>query len=181
MRIKIAYQNVGGSAENANVFLEWYAEEKINIGFIREKWKNKDNNTQFRNGMECVSKKGRVAVFVAYAIKDKVRRVYEEDRVVIVEVGGKRIAGVYADAGGTKESMESWLESWEDKITKGVMIRDWNAHDKEWDTQRQDAKGRVLSEWIKGKGFQLQDPDDITFIREREGELITSMIDLVFT
>ena len=33
----------------------------------------------------------------------------------------------------------------------------------------------------KGKGFQLQDPDDITFIREREGELITSTIDLVFT
>ena len=73
------------------------------------------------------------------------------------------------------------MESWEDKITEGVMIGDWNAHDKEWDTRRQDAKGRVLSEWTKGKGFQLQDSDDITFIREREGELITSMIDLVFT
>ena len=107
MGIKIAYQNVGESAENANVFLKWCAEEKIDIGFIGEKWKDKDNNIQFRNGMECVSKKGRVAVFVAYAIKDKVKRVYEEDRVVIVEVGGKRIAEVYADTGGTKESRET--------------------------------------------------------------------------
>ena len=181
MGIKIAYQNVGGSAENANVFLEWCGEEKIDIGFIGEKWRDTSNNTQFRQGMECVSKQGRVAVFVTYELKNAVKRVYEDDRVVIVEVGGKRVAGVYADAGGNRETMDAWLESWEDRITEGVMIGDWNAHDKEWDSHRQDAKGRGLSEWIKGKGFQLQDPDDDTFMREREGKVITSTIDLVFT
>ena len=61
------------------------------------------------------------------------------------------------------------------------MIGDWNAHDKEWDTQRQDAKGRALSVWTKSKGFQLQKPDDITFMREREGVVLTSTIDLGFT
>ena len=61
------------------------------------------------------------------------------------------------------------------------MIRDWNAHDREWDTQRQDTKGKALSVWTKSKGFQLQKPDDITFIKEREEVVLTSTIDLVFT
>ena len=61
------------------------------------------------------------------------------------------------------------------------MIGDWNAHDKEWDIQRQDAKSRALLVWTKSKGFQLQKPDDITFMREREGVVVTSTIDLVFT
>ena len=181
MGLKIAYQNVGGSAENTNVFLEWYERENIDIGFIGEKWRTTNNNTQFRQGMVCISKKGKVAVFVTSEIKDKVTRVHEEDRVVIVEVGGKRIAGVYTDTKGNGETMEEWLESWGDKISEGVMIGDWNAHDKEWDTQRQDAKGRILSVWTKSKGFQLQEPDNITFMRKREGVVLTSTIDLVFT
>ena len=131
--------------------------------------------------MVCISKKGKVAVFVTSEIKDKVTRVHEEDRVVIVEVGGKRIAGVYADTKGNVKIMEEWLESWGDKISEGVMIEDWNAHDKEWNAQRQDAKGRVLSIWTKGKGFQLRKPDDITIMRERKGVVLTSTIDLVFT
>ena len=131
--------------------------------------------------MECISKRGRVAVFVARALQDKIKRVYEEDRVVIIEVGGKRIAGVYANMGRNAERMAEWLESWENRISEGVMIGDWNTHDKEWDIQRQDAKGRTLSAWTKGKGFHLQNLNDITFIREREGNIITSTIDLVFT
>ena len=61
--------------------------------------------------MVCISKKGKVAVFVTNEIKNKVTRVLEEDRVVIVEVGGKRIAEVYADTKGNGETMEVWLES----------------------------------------------------------------------
>ena len=106
MGLKVAYQNVRGSAKNANVFLKWCGRENINIGFIGEKWRSTDNNTQFRQGMVCISKKGKVAVFVTSEIKDKVTRVHEEDRVVIVEVGGNRIAGVYADTKGNEETME---------------------------------------------------------------------------
>ena len=56
--------------------------------------------------MVCISNKGKVAVFFTNEIKDKVTRVYEEDRVVIVEVGGKRIARVYADTKGNRETIE---------------------------------------------------------------------------
>ena len=131
MGLKVAYQNVGGSAENANVFLEWCGKENIDIGFIGEKWRNTDNNIQLRQGMVCISKKRRVAMIITSEIKDKVIRVHEEDRVVIVEVGEKRIAGVYADTRGNGETMEGWLDSWGDRISEGVMIGDWNAHDKE--------------------------------------------------
>ena len=45
-------------------------------------------------------------MFVAGALKDKIKQVYEEERVVIIEVGGKSVAGVYADTGGNADSME---------------------------------------------------------------------------
>ena len=86
--------------------LEWGGRENIDIGFIGKKWRNTDNNTQFPQGIVCISKKGRVAVFVTSKIKDKVTRVHEEERVVIVEVGGKRIAGVYTDTKGNGETIE---------------------------------------------------------------------------
>ena len=58
MGLKIAYQNVGGSAENANVFLEWCAEKKIDIGFIGKNRKIRTITHSFDMAWRAFQKRG---------------------------------------------------------------------------------------------------------------------------
>ena len=179
--LKIAYQNVGGGSDNGNTFLEWCGKLDIDICFIGEAWRNNAGMTQFRTGYTLFAGRGKVVAYVKEELKGAVKVRVEEERVVVLEANKNTIAGVYAPAGGGKEELQEWLNSWGDAVKEGILIGDWNAHHYDWDKEREDAKGKLLKEWTELKGYQLVEPDDITFHRQVRGQLRTSTIDLVFT
>ena len=179
--LKIAYQNVGGGSNNGNTFLEWCGKLDVDICFIGEAWRNKAGMTQFRTGYNLFAGKGKVIAYVKEELKSSIKVKAEEDRVVILEANGNTIAGVYTPTGGGSDMMQEWLDGWGNLVGEGILIGDWNAHHHDWDEEREDAKGKLLKEWMELKGFKLVEPDDITFHRQVQGQLRSSTIDLVFT
>ena len=107
----------------------------IDIAIIEEAWRNKDKNTQFRGGYDVCGGDGKVVVYGKTGWKDKIKIKKEDDRVVVFAIETKRegdeirIGGVYGKAGGNRVQMEGWLGSFERSIQRGILIRDWDAHD----------------------------------------------------
>ena len=82
--------------------LEWVFGKEINILFVGEMWveKRKGNGTQihgaFMEGSE-VKKGKQVAVYWRKRLDREVEVTRDEKNVVVVNVWGKKIGGVYAD------------------------------------------------------------------------------------
>ena len=141
----------------------------IDICFIGKGWRNNARMTQFRMSYTLFAGKGKVVAYVKEELKGVVKVRLEEEWVVVLEANRNTIAGVYASAGGGREELQEWLASWEDTVKKGILIGNWNAHHYDWDKEREDAKRKLLKEWTKLKGYQLVEPDDITFHRQVQG------------
>ena len=92
------------------LFLEWCGKKDtdIDVAIIGEVWRDKKGNTQFRAGYDLKAGEGRVRIYAKKELSCRVIR--EEDRVVIIEVGNQRIAGVYEEASWEQEEFENWLE-----------------------------------------------------------------------
>jgi len=98
----VGYQNVCNSSTNTHALLEWAFGKEIDILFIGEMWveKRKGNGTQtyvaFMLGSEV--KKGKhVAVYWRKRLDGEVEVIRDEKNVVVVNVWGKKLGGVYAD------------------------------------------------------------------------------------
>ena len=111
-----------------------------------------DNN----GGYSIVSKWGkgqRVVAYVAGEWDDRVELAYQEERMVVLKLGEKVIAGIYGDSKAGRKKYRKWLKEVRKQIGRreGVVIGDWNAHHKLWadrgDTLMQDGRGEELRSW----------------------------------
>ena len=132
----------------------------------------------------CFGKDQLVVGYWKEELKEKIRVILESKRAIKIEIEGRFIRAVYGAVGGNQEGMENWLQLLEGigRRQSVILLGDWNAHCKEWDTEsREDGKGKVLREWMGGNGFRLVQPDVATWRRFREEEISTLTIDLVWT
>jgi len=156
--------------------------------FVGECYISKDfrgTNTHGAYKMGTRIQKGRrVTVYWRKELNDAIRVIMEEDRAMGIEVGGKRIFGVYGKSGGRRLNYEGWLDRIGRKSIQRdtVLVRDWNAHHGDWEEgEREDGKGRALAEWTAESGYTLLHLPGLTWERTVGAVEQQSRIDLVFT
>src|SRR6266576_1223290 len=152
-QLEIGYLNMGGSNAGTHAFLERCHAKGVDIIFVGECYMSKDcrgTNTHSAYTMGTRLQKGRrVAVYWKKELNDIVKVVMEEDRAMGVEVGKKRIFGVYGKSGGRRLNYEGWLDRIGRKSTQrdAILVGDWNAHHADWEEEeREEGKGRALAE-----------------------------------
>jgi len=136
--------------------------------------KRKGNGTQTHGAFTLGSevKKGKqVAVYWWKRLDREV-----EVNVVVVNVWGRKLGGVYADGKLRMVDWERWLESFEGYDS---IVEDWNAHNPGWDSlcKQADRRGKRMEEWMIKRGWELgQGEDRPTWERTREGRAEKSWI-----
>ncbi|RPB22495.1 hypothetical protein L211DRAFT_884786 [Terfezia boudieri ATCC MYA-4762] len=184
--IRVAYQNVGGSHLNTHVFLEWCKEEGVDVAFVGETWIDKGGkgsqshpSFQLRSG---VRKGRRVFVYWRRSLAGSIKVETEEDNLVIVEVFGRKLGGVYANGKLQGQKWEEWLGEVSRRLDGGnvAVVGDWNAHSHDWDeASEEDSRGRSMAAWILGLGLTVAEGDcGRTWERMRRGRVVSSRIDL---
>jgi len=101
----------------------------------------------------------------------------EDKRLVLVEVWGHKLVGIYADG---KLSGGRWRE-WLENLNKAdCLVGDWNAHNQAWDPlYEDDTRGKDMEEWMVEKGFEIEgEYDGPTWERIVNGRRQQSRIDL---
>src|SRR6266576_2747744 len=113
-QLRIGYLNVGGSNGGTHAFLERCHVKGVDIMFTRECYISKDfkgTNTYGAYTMGAKVQKGRrVMVYWKKELNDAIKVIMEEDRAIGVEIGGKRIFGIYGKSGGRRQLYEEWLD-----------------------------------------------------------------------
>ena len=134
--------NVGRGWVAAHVFLGSCARKKVVIGFVGECWVARDGNgTQSHPDYVMLGSASRRTKVVGCIRKDLVNGVSlvtATARVVVVEVGGCRVGGVYGKCGVGVHAMRDWLGCLEGWTGGGdwVLLGDWNAHHHTWSLDR---------------------------------------------
>ena len=180
----MAYMNVGRGCVATHVFLESCARKEVGICFVGECWVALAGGGMPSHPnyvmLESASRGTKVVVFVIKDLVDRVSLVAATARVVMVEVGGCRINGVYGKWGVGVHAMGDWLGSVEGWIGGGdwVLLGDWNAHHHTWSLDgRSGPGGRVLAEWDMERGAEVHFGDGGTFERRRGSGMVQSRID----
>ena len=119
----MAYMNVVRGCVAAHVFLESCAWKEVGICFVRECWVAlAGSGTQSHDDyvmLGSASRGTKVVVFIRKDLVDGVSLVATTVGVVVVEVGGCRIGGVYGKCGVGVHAMGNWLCSFEGWIEGG--------------------------------------------------------------
>ena len=187
--IRIEYMNVGGSGDRCHEFLEWCRGEGVGVVFAGEVAAYRSGGTTTMAGYNIVSRWGkgqRVVAYVAVGWEEKVELAYQEERMVILQVGGRFIAGVYGDSKAGRKKYRKWLKGVRRYMSRRevVIMGDWNAHHKLWvdrgDAVMQDGRGEELRGWQRTGQWVLVRPEGPTLEREIEGQWKRTIIDLVF-
>jgi len=150
--------------------------------FVGEMWveKRKGNGTQTHGAFTLGSevKKGKqVAVYWWKRLDEEVEVIRDEKNVVVVNVWGKKLRGVYANRKLRMADWERWLKSFEGY---DGMVGDWNAHNPAWDPlcEQVDGRGKRMEEWMIERGWELgQGENGLTWERTRGGRAEESRID----
>ena len=104
-QIQIGYQNVGGGNVNTHRFLERCYEKGVQIVFIGVCWINKSGNSTSTCGAYTsgtrIQEGRRVTVYWKQKLEDVIKIVMEEDRVMGIEVEGKKIFSIYEKMAST--------------------------------------------------------------------------------
>ena len=180
----MAYMNVGRGCVATHVFLESCARKEVGICFVGECWVAlAGSGTQSHPDyvmLGSASRGTKVVVFVRKDLVDGVSMIATTARVVVVEVGGCRVGGVYGKCGVGVHAMGDWLGSLEVWIGRGdwVLVGDWNAHHHTWSLDgRSGPGGRVLAEWVMERGAEIHFGEGETFERRRGSDLVQYRID----
>ena len=133
--IRIEYMIVGGSGDRCHEFLEWCRGEGVGVVFAGEAVAYRSGTTTTMAGYNIVSRWGkaqRVVAYVAVGWEEKVELAYQEERMVILQVGGRFITGVYGDSRAGRKEYRKWLEEVRRRMGRreGLIIGDWNPHHK---------------------------------------------------
>ena len=176
--------NVGKGCVATHVFLESCARKEVGIWFIGECWVAlAGSGTQSHPDyvmLGSASRGTKVVVFVRKDLVDGVGLVAATVRVVVVEVGGCRIGGVYGKCGVGVHAMGDWWRSLEGWSGGGdwVLLGEWNAHHDTWSLDgRSRPGGRVLAEWVLERGAERHFGKGGTFERGRGSGMVQSRID----
>ena len=169
-----------------HVFLESCAQKEVGICFVGECWVAlAGSGTQSHPDyvmLGSASRGTKVVVFIRKDLVDGVSLVAATVRVVVVEVGGCRIGGVYGKCGVGVNAMGDWLCSLEGWMGGGdrVLLGDWNAHHHTWSLDGRSGPGdRVLAEWVLERGSEIHFGEGGTFERRRGSGMVQSRIDFV--
>ena len=172
----------------AHVFQESCAWKEVDICFVGECWVARDGNgTQSHPDyvmLGSASRGTKVVVFVRKELGDEVSLVVATARVVVVEVGGCRVGGVYGKCGVGVHAMRDWLGCLEGWIGGGdwVLLGDWNSHHHTWSLNgRSGPGGRVLAEWVLERGAEVHFGVGGTFERRQGRDVVQSRIDFAVT
>ena len=162
--VRLGYQNVGGGTDATHEYLERCARGDVVIAFVGECWVEMvcGKGTQSHPDFVCIGgflKGARVAVHVRKDWAHLVSIVHIDLRVVVLELGGVLVGGVYGKCGHTVHTASQWLRSIR-KVVDGrrwVLLGDWNAHHRSWSLEgKEDSVGRVLAEWVEGMGAEVK-------------------------
>ena len=187
--IRVEYMNVGGSGDRCHKFLEWCRDEGVGVVFAGEAAAYRGGGTTTMAGYNIVSKWGkgqRVVAYVTGEWEDKVEVAYQGERMVVLKLGVKVIAGVYGDSKAGRKKYRKWLKEVRKRIGRKevVVMGDWNAYHKVWadrgDTLVQDGRGEELRNWQCAGQWNLACPEGPTWEREVEGRWKRTTIDLAF-
>ena len=138
-----------------HVFLDSCARKEVGIHFVGE-----GRVAVASDGMQSypdyvmlgsASRGTKVVLFIRKDLLDEVSLVATRAMVVVLEVGGCQVVGVYAKCGVGVHVMRDWLGSVEGWIGGGdwVVLGDWNAYYHTWSLDgRLGPGGRVLAEWV---------------------------------
>ena len=186
--LKVAYMNVGRGCVAAHVSLESCSQKEVDICFVGECWVARDGNgTQSHPDYVMLgssSRRTKVVVFIRKDIVDGVSLVATTARVVVVELGGCRVVGVYEKCGVGVHMMRDWLGCLEGWIGGGdwVLLGDWNAHHHTWSLDGNSGPGgRVLADWVLERGAEVHFWEAGTFERRRGRDVVQSRIDFAVT
>src|SRR4029077_11100463 len=116
MICKTGYQNVGGSGNNAHGFLERCRERGVDIAFTGEAPWYKQGGTATHPDYELISTPGKDKRVMAYKRKGWKVRVEveeEEERAVLLKIGGMMVGGIYGASGMKGTEYREWLEGLE--------------------------------------------------------------------
>ena len=99
---KVAYQNVVQGLENTHIFLRWFREKQIAIGFVGEAWIERNSRrTETHISFALMSrakKRSRVMACVRKGMEKESEVVQEEDNhIILQEKNNHKIGGVYAN------------------------------------------------------------------------------------
>ena len=135
--IRIEYMNVGGSGDRCHEFLEWCRSEGVGMVFAGEAAAYRGGGTTTMTGYNIVSRWGkgqRVVAYVAAEWEEKVVLAYQDERLVILQVGERYIAGIYGDSRAGRKKYRKWLKEVRRLMGRreGVIMGDWNAHHRAW-------------------------------------------------
>ena len=116
----------------------------------------RSGGTMTMAGYNIVSRWGkgqRVVAYVPMGWEEQVELAYQEERMVILQVGGRFIAGVYCDSKPGRKGYRKCLKEVRRRMGRreGVILGDCNAHHKLW-ADREDAvmqygRGEELRGW----------------------------------
>ena len=172
----------------AHVFLESCARKEVDICFVGECWVARDGNGRQSHPnyvmLGSASRGIKVVVLVKRDLVDGVSLVAATARVVVVEVGGCMVGGVYGKCGVGVYAMRDWLGCLEGWIGGGdwVLLGNWNAHHHTWSLDgRSGPGGRVLAEWVLEWGAEVYFGEGGTFERRRGRDVVQSQIDFGIT
>ena len=109
--IRVEYMNVGGSGDRCHEFLEWCRNEGVGIVFAGEAAAYRGGGTTTMAGYNILSRWGkgqRVVAYVAGEWEDQVELVYQDERMVILTLREKVIAGIYGDSKAGRKKYRKW-------------------------------------------------------------------------
>ena len=184
--LKVAYMNVGKGCVATHVILEVCARGKVGVCFVGA-WGVARTGSGTQSHTEYVmlgyaTKGTKVVVFVRRDLVDGVELTVAMAHVVIVNVGGCKVGGVYGKCGIGVHGMKDWLGSMTGWMGGGdwVLLGDWNAHHHTWSLDgRSGPGGRVLAEWVQEHGAEVHFGRRGNFEGRHRGDVVQSRIDFV--
>ena len=187
MEVKVAYQNVGGGNKGQHAWLEFCNHKEMDIIFVGEVFVPRDGNGTINMGgyeLALEVKKGmKVAACWRTEIGNQVSIILDQEDAIGFECGKTRIVGVYDRWKSNTREYGQWVERVVGKLRNkdGILIRDSNAHHTTWSEKgKEDGKGRILEEAIRGMGARWKATKGNTWERKVGQELKTSRIELIF-
>ena len=93
--------NVEGLGDRCDEFLEWCRSEGVGAAFAGEAAAYRGGGMTTMDGYNIVSRWGkgqRVVVYMAAEWEEQVGLTYQQERLVILQVGDKSVARVYSDS-----------------------------------------------------------------------------------
>ena len=169
-------------------FLESCAQKEVGICSVGECWvalTGSGIQSHPDYAMMGSSSRGtKVVVFIRKDLVDGVSLITAMARVVVVEVGGCRVGGVYGKCGVGVHVMRDWLGSLEGYIGGGewLLLGAWNAYHHTWSLDgRSGPEGRVLVQLVLERRAEVHFGEGGTFEQRRGRDMVQSRIDYAVT